>query len=61
MCISVLLACMSVCHTHAWCPEVRRGQESIGSLGIGTTEGCELLTGYEDLNLGPPEGPSLLP
>lgn len=32
MCISVLLACMALCHIHARCPQSLK--EGIGSLGI---------------------------
>lgn len=48
-CISVLLACMSVHHIHAWC--LLRSKEGIGSPGSEITDGCELLCGYWDLNL----------
>lgn len=50
MCISVLLACMALCHIHARCPQSLK--EGIGSLGIE----LEIITNHHvggDWNQGP--------
>lgn len=39
MCISVILACGSMYHSHAWCP--RRSEEGIRSHGIEVKDGSE--------------------
>ena len=51
MCISVLHACMSVHHVHAWCP--RRPKGVIRSLGTGVDDYCELSCRYLKPSPGP--------
>lgn len=41
------LACLYVHCGHAWCPQ--RPEESTGSPGTGTTDGCETPCGYRVL------------
>lgn len=48
MCMSTLSACMSVCNSACLVP-------TVGSLGTGVTEGCELSCGFLELNPDPLE------
>lgn len=48
--MTVLPACISVYHMHAWCPQ--RSEEGIRSPGTGVPDNCELPCGCWDLNLG---------
>jgi hypothetical protein len=51
MCLSVLPACASVHHFHAWC--LQRPEEGVESSGIGVTDACESSDGFWELKLGP--------
>lgn len=51
ICMSILLACMSVCHMPAQNPG--RSEQNFGSPGTGVTNGCELLCGYIKLTSVP--------
>jgi hypothetical protein len=51
MCMSVLLECMYVYHSHAWCPQ--KSEDSKGSLGTGVTMVCEPPCECWELNPGP--------
>jgi hypothetical protein len=55
--MGVLLACMSVHHVCAWCPQ--RAEEGVRSPETGVLDvscSCELTGGFWDLNLDPLEG-----
>lgn len=45
-----LSACMYMHCVHVWC--LLKSEEGVGSLEIGITDGCELLCGCWELNLG---------
>lgn len=51
MYMSVLFACISVCHVLGWC--LWKSEESIRSSGIGVVYGCELLLGARNLEPRP--------
>jgi|UPI0000F51322 hypothetical protein len=53
ICMNVLPASVSVEHAHDWCPW--NPEKNIGSFGTGVVDGCDLLCGFWDLNLGPLE------
>ena len=51
MCLGVWFACLSVHHMHAWL--WRRPEQGARVPEIGVTDGCELLCGLWEQNLGP--------
>lgn len=49
--MSTLPECTHVDHMCAWCSQ--EPEESVSFFGTGITHGCESLSGYWELNLGP--------
>jgi hypothetical protein len=56
--MSVLSACVSVCHTHAW--HLRDLEEGVRSPETGVVDGCGQPCGFWESNLGPVEEESVL-
>ena len=50
MCMSVLLACMTVYHMHVWCPQ--ESEDVIGSPETGVADCCKTPYRCWELNLG---------
>lgn len=49
--MDVLLACVFVHHTYAWCPA--EAQEEVRFSGTGVTDGCDPPCGCWETNPGP--------
>lgn len=59
VCMNVSSACMHVLYVSAWCPQ--GSEESVRRPGPGVMDGCELLCGLWEPDLGLLQGHELLP